>query len=927
MLVTSTRELNDILRLCIRQGGPRGQAAKKIGSIQKNLELGLPAGAATTNHGESRIRNAIKYDLGGGFRLVTIQEDGRCLMLYFGDHDSTQRWLDDNRGLTITRNESTGRLDLINLPIDVRQSDLHPGPVTLDTRPYLKRLEDIDWKEVIPNAGFRLSLLKIGEANTDDDLWEWIAAMQEEDTPLASVLVSVFNSIKSDNLDQARAAIDAHLGKSIAADETTSLAEVATEEVLRADINSDRFVVLNDLSQAEWDRLLDPNRFQDWMVYLHPGQKRVVDEDFEKATVLTGVSGSGKTCVLIHRARRMAEIYPNERILILTLNKSLARLLENLVERLCVNGESGRIDVMSFHTYLQQLLESMNVDKVMELIADYLDQKESVDAFTKQCEGRELNRLFRAMDERELLTRFSSFLAQPETPVRRVADRLQVYVYSQDQALDLDRYLYEELELVRSAFRCYDEYRDYLEYERVGRTIQFQGARRDAVLEILKAWETHQLSNAFLDHMGLCQVALLAVDEANAIPDMMRYRSVLVDEFQDFSTLELELIRKIPLEQTNGLFITGDFAQKLYAKDLSFRKVGLSPQERVSRSIRKNYRNSRQILAAGDALIHAYPPVSSMEDDLAILDPELSSRDSAMPIAMRAADQVLEAWCQAREWLASGHVSFSVCIASANLKEFPISTILDRCPSDLKASELSGDYTLNSQEIVVSDITSIKGFEFSMIIVLGMDEGMMPPKGRPEAERWRDALRLYVAITRGRDEVRFIYTSTPSPFLESMREHVRWEIADIKEVESLNIGEPIKQIGTEDEQGICGNLELESGLIETASSEIDSSSEEIESEIEVLAQRNEGISEASVVPADSVPEIIFLNGIPIVPVPIKANQFQLAQALSTRQREISLKCQLDLHHFTDPLSPLPEHIILELCRRYGVVANLVRLRS
>jgi superfamily I DNA and RNA helicase len=70
------------------------------------------------------------------------------------------------------------------------------------------------------------------------------------------------------------------------------------------------------------------------MVFLHEGQKRVVDEDFEMPAVLTGVSGSGKTCVLVHRAKRLSRKYPQDRILVLTLNKSLARLIENLVTQI-----------------------------------------------------------------------------------------------------------------------------------------------------------------------------------------------------------------------------------------------------------------------------------------------------------------------------------------------------------------------------------------------------------------------------------------------------------------------------------------------------------------------------------------------------------------------------------------------------------------
>ncbi len=45
-----------------------------------------------------------------------------------------------------------------------------------------------------------------------------------------------------------------------------------------------------------------------------------------------------------------------------------------------------------------------------------------------------------------------------------------------------------------------------------------------------------------------------------------RYRCILIDEVQDFGTLELKIIRKLVKEGENDLFITGDIAQQVYSK-------------------------------------------------------------------------------------------------------------------------------------------------------------------------------------------------------------------------------------------------------------------------------------------------------------------------------------------------------------------------
>jgi hypothetical protein len=65
------------------------------GANLENTFMGVPL----TNHGENRIAHCIKYDLTGFARLVTVVNNGLCIFLYAGEHDTVDRWLDRNRGL------------------------------------------------------------------------------------------------------------------------------------------------------------------------------------------------------------------------------------------------------------------------------------------------------------------------------------------------------------------------------------------------------------------------------------------------------------------------------------------------------------------------------------------------------------------------------------------------------------------------------------------------------------------------------------------------------------------------------------------------------------------------------------------------------------------------------------------------------------
>ena len=75
--------------------------------------------------------------------------------------------------------------------------------------------------------------------------------------------------------------------------------------------------------------------FQQWMLFMHPEQKAIVEKEFNGPARLSGVSGSGKTCVVVKRAIYLAQKYPAEEILVLTLNKSLAKLIDDLTEYAC----------------------------------------------------------------------------------------------------------------------------------------------------------------------------------------------------------------------------------------------------------------------------------------------------------------------------------------------------------------------------------------------------------------------------------------------------------------------------------------------------------------------------------------------------------------------------------------------------------------
>jgi hypothetical protein len=111
------------LELLRRSGKKAALAADKVEEIITRLQAGedLPAQAGTvTKHGELRIKGVMKYDLGSGYRLVALKQDGRFFLLFVGSHDDCHRWIENNRELSIDQIE----LRCATLPFQISCLDM-----------------------------------------------------------------------------------------------------------------------------------------------------------------------------------------------------------------------------------------------------------------------------------------------------------------------------------------------------------------------------------------------------------------------------------------------------------------------------------------------------------------------------------------------------------------------------------------------------------------------------------------------------------------------------------------------------------------------------------------------------------------------------------------------------------------------------------
>ncbi len=472
----------------------------------------------------------------------------------------------------------------------------------------------------------------------------------------------------------------------------------------------------------------------EWMYFLHSSQRELVGREFNGPARLRGVSGSGKTCVLLHRARKLAKDY-KQKVVILTLTESMRKLLDTLLDDLC--GVE------------RQLIHTSTVSStIRDIVSQSLGSQRLINRASDQDLDEIIARVIQVIRDHP---GFSS------APFRNLG------------SAEMHRFVREEFAYVRSRLVKAD-YSRYLEtesFQRRGRGFALARPAREAILEGLFQFESELESLHVADQDAITQYARMAV----VLPTFAgeRYRSILIDEVQDLSQLELETIAnlKTPNDEPvrtspNGLFLVGDGTQTIYRKGFRLASAGIQITGR-SYLLKKNYRNTREVLRAAYALVANYEFADSDEGELVRpLEPDYASRHGPLPVLVkcRSTDEEAKYVVATISSLCAMSVTpGQICVIGCN------QTVRDAiqhllAETDLPFIPLREDVRADSENIKISTIESSKGHEFHTVFIAGLVDGVIPPRGTDDAEVSREASRLYVAMTRARDDLHLSYSPT-----------------------------------------------------------------------------------------------------------------------------------------------------------------------
>ncbi len=482
-----------------------------------------------------------------------------------------------------------------------------------------------------------------------------------------------------------------------------------------------RFRVIENAEELE--RALD-YPWDQWLVFLHPDQRRWVEHDFNGPARVSGSAGTGKTIVALHRAVHLARQHPEARVLLTTFTRTLAAGLRARLRKLVGNEPRvmERVDVEALDTLALRLYRAL-------LGPLDLAREEDVRQALENALARSADQNFRA-----------SFV---RSEWEQVVDAWQL--------------------------RSYEAYRDV---SRIGRRTRLAESHREAL------WPVFERVRATLAASGKKTLAeaYTALAEKLEADRRSPYDFAIIDEAQDLSVSQLRFFAALGGEDPSGLFFAGDLGQRIFQAPFSWKALGVDVRGR-SKTLRVNYRTSHQIRTHADRLLGA--ELGDADGHLEDRSDTVSVFNGPPPTIATYPDEGAEIAAIA-EWLRSrGEEGVSSGTMAVFVRsEAELGRALEAvAEAGLEALELDDRVDLDPGRVAVATMHLAKGLEFGAVVVMACDDDVLPLDARiqtigDEADLLEvyDTERhlLYVACTRARDNLLVTGVEPGSEFLEDL---------------------------------------------------------------------------------------------------------------------------------------------------------------
>jgi superfamily I DNA/RNA helicase len=469
--------------------------------------------------------------------------------------------------------------------------------------------------------------------------------------------------------------------------------------------------------------------FNKWRIFLHPSQRKIVNSINKGPVKVTGLAGTGKTVCALHRAKYLIDHYTiqkNKPLLFTTFTKSLVKDLKESLTALGV--DESKIEVIHIHGLAVELAKKNSLIPVKAKILEFTDSEYKLKLWEEV-----LDSTISEFDVDFLSTEFSEIVVQNNLSTEE----------------------------------------EYLRVPRIGRSQKL--GRKDRI-EIWKAFDAYIKKKNKDGYFELGEVLNLLNNHFLNSADKP-YLYIIADEIQDFSNVELRLLRAMIEEHENDLFLVGDPFQKIYSRKINFSKAGINVKGNRSKQLKVNYRTTEEIKRL------ALSTVQGIEYDNFDGERESSKGYISLTHGEKPVYNSFDRESEEFEFIRSKIEDFISSNSNIAFKDICIACRTKNILSDVKKH-------LHNSKIPYYDVTTstgkttgvhlttyhnVKGLEFKIVFLTGINSKTLPL--RPVAyETWDKVQQvefdtmerslLYVAMTRAIQQLIITGTGKKSDWIK-----------------------------------------------------------------------------------------------------------------------------------------------------------------
>lgn len=488
---------------------------------------------------------------------------------------------------------------------------------------------------------------------------------------------------------------------------------------------------------------------------LNAEQKRIATQEPKGHMLLKGVAGSGKTSVGIYRVSFLLLNYcfgKDDAILLATYNRTLIHYMAYLYEKM------DKIKNVEFSALFQAPDRKVDIQTVDSLMFSF---------YNEYAHSKGLNYTLG-------VPQATSYEVINEGIVKLKKKYPGLAILTQKNMA----FLAQEIAWIKDCL--YLDIEAYQNADRKGLARTQQDAQpqrlpknsdtRKAIFELM------QFCDQKIDMQGLISfgdMRLLALKQARSAPPS-KYTHVIIDESQDLTRSQLLFLKYVYNEKDYASFcFISDTAQNIYPQSWigsgrSYASIGFSMQGR-SYSLSKNFRTTTQISQAAYSLIETCPDIV---DDEHFVKPALIDKQGDFPVFKAFGGDSDQADFISHEITSFKERYRLSDIAIVARFKRQLEYIQDRLSRSGIDSNFFTDKESNfdTENIKLITMHSIKGLEFPLVFIVGLDERVMPyltetDKGARHDEAVKERKLLYVGMTRATEMLYLLCSSRPSEFL------------------------------------------------------------------------------------------------------------------------------------------------------------------